>query len=152
MCDMTYSYVWHDSFNMCDMTHSTWASAKVKELIQYVWHDSFNMCDLTHSMCVTWLIQYVWYDSLNMCDMTHSTCVTWLIQHGRQQRWKNSFIHERTQTHEVWDTHIEWFMSHIWMSHVTHTERVMLHIWMRCETRVRISAMGWLWLVGSIKV
>jgi len=51
MCDMTHSYVWHDSFicvtwliHMCDKTHS------------YVWHDSF--------ICVTWLI--------HMCDMTHS--------------------------------------------------------------------------------
>jgi len=51
MCDMTHSYVWHDSFtcvtwliHMCDMTHL------------HVWHDSF--------ICVTWLI--------HMCDMTHS--------------------------------------------------------------------------------
>ena len=53
MCDMTSSYVRHDSFicatwliHMCDMTHS------------YLWHDSF--------ICATWLI--------HMCDMTHS-CV-----------------------------------------------------------------------------
>jgi len=79
MCDMTHSYVWHDSFicvawrihtlrgsftcvtwliHMCAMTHA------------HVWHDSFT--------CVTWLI--------HMCDMTHSymwhdsfICVTWLI-------------------------------------------------------------------------
>jgi len=51
MCDMTHSYVWHDSFicvtwliHMCDMTHS------------HVWHDSFT--------CVTWLI--------HICDMTHN--------------------------------------------------------------------------------
>ena len=64
LCDMTHSYVWHDSFicvtcpihaggwficvtwriHMCDMTHS------------YVWHDAF--------MCVTWRI--------HMCDMTHT--------------------------------------------------------------------------------
>ena len=51
MCDMTHSYVGHDSFicvtwliHMCDMTHS------------YVWHSSF--------ICVTWLI--------HMWDMTHS--------------------------------------------------------------------------------
>ena len=56
-CDMTHSYVWHDSFicvtwliHMCDMTPS------------HVWHDSFlcmtwllHMCDMTH--------QYVWHDS-----------------------------------------------------------------------------------------
>ena len=87
MCDMTHSYVWHDSFtcvtgliHMCDMTHSC------------VWSDSFicvkwpiHMCDVPHSYvwqhsstCVTWIIQkldtahsYVWHDS--------SICVTWLI-------------------------------------------------------------------------
>jgi len=65
MCDMSHSYVRHDSFisvteliHMCDMTHS------------YVWHNSF--------MCVTWLIHmrdmthlYVWQDSF--------ICVTWVI-------------------------------------------------------------------------
>ena len=72
MCDMTHSYVWHDSFLyvtwlifMCDMTRS------------YVWHDSFlcepwliPMCDMTRS--------YMWHDSflcaiwlVPMCDMTH---------------------------------------------------------------------------------
>ena len=51
MCDMTHSYVWHDSFifvtwliHICDMTHL------------YVWPDSF--------IRVTWLI--------HTCDMTYS--------------------------------------------------------------------------------
>jgi len=79
MCDMTHSYVGHDSLicvtwliHMCDMTHS------------YVKHDSF--------ICVAWLI-HVWHDSsmcvpslIHMRDMTRSNvwhdafvCVTWLI-------------------------------------------------------------------------
>jgi len=108
-CDLTHSYVWHDSFicvtwlvrkcdiliRTCDMTHS------------YVWHDSFvcvtwliHMCDLTHSyvwhdsfVCVTWLdrmfdmiYSYVWHDSF-VCDMTHLYVwpdsfvrATWLIR------------------------------------------------------------------------
>ena len=93
MCDMTHSYVRHDSFirvtwlmHTCDMTHS------------YVWHDSFicvtwliHTCDMTHSyvwhdsfICVTWLI--------HTCDMSQSfTCVTWLIHmcgmtHSRPHR------------------------------------------------------------------
>ena len=78
-CDMTHSYVWHDSFmrvtwlihacdiliHMFDMTYS------------YVWRDSF--------ICVTWLI--------HMCDVTHShawrdsfICVTWLILHQSSTR------------------------------------------------------------------
>jgi len=80
VCDMTHSYMWHDTFvyvawliHVCDMTHL------------YVWHTSFtrvtwriHMCDMTHS--------YVWHDSFicvtrlshtndetrPLCDMTHS--------------------------------------------------------------------------------
>jgi len=96
MCDMTHSYVWHDSFicvpwliHMCAMTHS------------YMWHDSFicmtwliHGCDRTLSY-VTWLI-FKWHISVT-CDVTHFiisrfewsewlpsahdsfNCVTWLI-------------------------------------------------------------------------
>ena len=97
MCDMTHSYVWHDSFtcvncliHVWDISHSIWEMRKshctpftsracVTLLIHvcdtthpYVWHDSF--------ICVTWLI--------HTCDMTHSNvtysksrfiCVTWLV-------------------------------------------------------------------------
>jgi len=89
LCDMTHSFMWHDSFicvacvaiPLWDMTHSS------------LWYDS--------SICVTWLIHlhdmthiYVWHDSficlacvaIPLCDMTHSsvwldsfTCATWLI-------------------------------------------------------------------------
>jgi len=93
MCDMTHSYVWHDSFicvtwliHMCDMTHSYSLSATSSAIClihmcdmthSYVWHDSFIrlvsdiICSLSYSyvwhdsfICVTWLI--------HMCDMTHS--------------------------------------------------------------------------------
>ena len=74
-CDMTHSYVWHDSIwqgishswmsHTCDMTHSC------------MWHESF--------ICVTWLIHMrdvthscVWHDSfiwviglIHMGDVTH---------------------------------------------------------------------------------
>jgi len=95
MCDITPTYVWHDSYisvtwlihrcdttcsYVCGMTHTC------------VWHDScihvtylLHMCDMTHThvwhdsyTCVTWLIHmydmtftYVWRDSY--------MCVTWLI-------------------------------------------------------------------------
>jgi len=103
VCDMTHSYVWHDSFcvwhdslicltwliHVCDMTHSyVWTHS-------CVWHDSF--------ICVTWLIHlcdithpFVWHDSLTrvtdsfICDMTPSTStlmwhdtftsMTWLLK------------------------------------------------------------------------
>ena len=84
MCDMTHSYVWHDSFicvtwlnHVCHMTHS------------YVWRGSFacvtwlnHICDMTHSyvhhdplICATWLI--------HMCHMTHAH--VWLMsRHSRR--------------------------------------------------------------------
>ena len=59
MCDMTHSYVWHDSFvcvtwliHMCDMTHDSFICVT---WLVYVWHVSF--------ICVPWLI--------HMCAMTH---------------------------------------------------------------------------------
>ena len=80
MCDMTHSYVWHDSFvcvtwhiRMCDMTHS------------YVWHDSLT--------CVTWLI--------HMCDThmthtwhTHDTHMThtWHMTHTHAYPWNCKVI------------------------------------------------------------
>jgi len=93
MCDMTHSYVWHDSF-----IRVTW-------LIPYMWHDTFiNMNEsaqtnlLCHTpvalyaghmstiKCVTWLIHmcdmthsYVWPDSFHICDMTHS--YIWMSRH-----------------------------------------------------------------------
>jgi len=77
MCNMTHSYVWHDSLNHSfDTTYS------------HVWHDSSTV---THSgrpcltrlevwrdsfICVTRLTHsYVWHDSLK--------CVTWLSQSDR---------------------------------------------------------------------
>jgi len=89
MCDMTHSYVWHDSIHscawhasllcviwlthMCNMTHSyAWRDSF------FMWHDSFlhvtwliRMSDMTHA--------YEWHDSflrvtclILTCNMTHS--------------------------------------------------------------------------------
>ena len=101
MCDMTDSYLRHDSFNMCDMTHSyvwhksVWHASFIRVTCvfsnmcdmthlyvcdmthSYVWHDSFNMCDMTAS--------YLWHISFNMCDLTHS--YVW-----HKSVWHASFI------------------------------------------------------------
>jgi len=100
VCDMTHSYVSHDSFTCvtwliytCDMTHSSeWCAINACTwhcgAICSVWHDAF--------ICVTWLIHVrdmihscAWHDSFMSgavcsvcydlfmcfrfsCDMTHS--------------------------------------------------------------------------------
>jgi len=142
-CDMTHSYVWHDSFicvtgliHMCDMTHS------------YVWHDSF--------ICVTCLIymrnmpwSYVWHVSF-ICvacrshtrDTPQTTCVslwvwwadaTWLIHvcdTTHSYVWHDSFIcvtwpiHTRDMTHSY-----TWHDSFIYLTWLIHT-RDMAHSYM----------------------
>jgi len=147
MCDMTFSYVWHDPSkysssitralnpglqpSMCDMTHS------------YVWHDSFirvtwliyvfvpqHTCfqlgpaalDVSQDsfICVTWLI-HVWHDSF--------ICVTWLL-HMRHDSfmWDMSdecdttigvtrLIHMRGMTHSRLT---DSFICAEWLTHVWH--------------------------------
>jgi len=99
VCDMTHSYMWHDSFicvtwliHMCDMTHS------------YVWHDSF--------ICVTWLI-HAWKASF-VCDMrhvTHLSCVTCPIPMWHDSLW-HSVWHDSCDLHMWHDsfnmTHHKW--------------------------------------------
>jgi len=126
-CDMTNSYVWHNScihmtwvMYTCDMTHAN------------VWHDSFirvtcliHMCDMTHPY-VSWLMHmcymthlYVWHDSFKCMEQLISchvficvtwlischvfTCVTWLIQMLASPTNLTRFIHMCKITHSyVW--------------------------------------------------
>ena len=76
VCDMTYSYVWHDwficvawSIHMCDRTHS------------HVWRDAF--------IWVTWLIQ--------MCDSTHS--YVWHHSFHISKKLQAIAMQESLQTH-----------------------------------------------------
>ena len=62
MCDVTYSYVWHDSFTWWHVSfiRVTWLVHTNELTHLHMWHDSF--------ICVTWFIFHVWCDSI--------TCVT----------------------------------------------------------------------------
>jgi len=203
ICDMTHSYVWHDSFmyvtwlipigcwyHVC-MTHCceetwlilmlhdsficvTWLILIVcrflicmthcceKTWLIHIWHDSF--------ICVTWLIPIVcrypiW--TTHCCDMTHSYVCRDLLIYGTAliYREQHSFICMRA----VPLIHMEVpFHSFIWNG--THMyecrsiyERCLcfFHVWQvyvcRCRRTcwrymVAKTHMGWLRLVGSIKL
>jgi len=122
--------VWHDSFicvtwliHMCDMTHS------------YVVHDSFicndeinlhHTCDMTHS--------YMWHDAfisetrpMSMWDRTHLYAGTWLV-HLYVAR-HSFFCDDETNLHHTPD------MSHLYVGHdsficgIWHTHtRDMTHV------------------------
>jgi len=119
---------------MGDMTHC------------YVWRDSF--------VCVTWLIVTcdvtrlcVWHDSLLrvtwlvcVCDMSPSGWLWWsrpLIM---------DLIYHVTRNNESCHTHKR-VKSHVTMSHVTH-----YHQWSPLIMDLIYGGMGWLRLVGSLKL
>jgi len=72
VCNMTHSYVRHDSYTCVTFSYVWHAHS-------YVWLDSSNVFDAF--MCVTWLISesnsllwmpVIWHVShINVCDMTH---------------------------------------------------------------------------------
>jgi len=114
MCDLTHSYVWHDS---------------------HVWHDLF--------ICVTWLARgcnrtdsYVWRDLLTVVTRLVHTRVTWLFHTCDMTPpyvWHNFFlaatwliIHVNTHTH----THTQDTPTHTWHTHThthTHTHHSCKH-------------------------
>jgi len=68
MCDMTHSYVWHDScicVRFLIHIHCTRGDG-VADIVRWrdTWHDSF--------ICVTWLIHMCAMTRNYMCHMTHS--------------------------------------------------------------------------------
>jgi len=100
-CDMTHSYVWHDSLLQARLTHKRDKSHSICHMTRsYMWYDSIicvtyelyhrhdslpNMtcltpyvtwrihtCDMTDFICVTWLITAG--TTTETCDMTHSRC------------------------------------------------------------------------------
>ena len=79
MCDMTHSYVWHDS-GICVMSwiRVTWLIHRCDVTHSYLLHDSFcagrdsfHICYMTNSYLLHDSF-YVGRDSFHMCDMTHS--------------------------------------------------------------------------------
>jgi len=65
MCDVTRSWVWHDSF-----ISATWLVRECDMTRSWVWHDSF--------ICVTWLIACGLLRGF-MGGLLVCVCVTWLV-------------------------------------------------------------------------
>jgi len=145
MCDMTHTYVLHDSsiyvtwlaqtcvrasslcvtwlIHMCDMTHS------------YVWHDSFVLHDLF--IFVTWFTQ--------ACARASFVCVTWLIH---MCHLTHTYVFHDLFMHVTWLTQTcarASFVRVTWLIHMcdmTHTHALY----------DLFKIMGWLRLVGSLKL
>jgi len=74
LCNVTYSYVWHDVF-ICVLDIPFICSTIIMHMTHsYVWYDSF--------ICVIWLI--------HMCDLTYSYA------------WHDSFICASRHMHYMW--------------------------------------------------
>ena len=104
-CDMTHSYVWHDSFicvtwliHMCDMTHS------------YVCHDSFIFVCFENESDVTWLymcselVEFVGVAQWGILTQIHKS-IPWII-------WRSKVWHMNTsgniQMSKVWHMNTSW--------------------------------------------
>jgi len=131
MCDMTYSYVRHESFicvswliytllKMIEACHThewvmahTWMS-QVTHMNESSHTREWVMSHTCmHLVCICW---YLWL--IRMCNVTHSydsfveSCHTykWVMSHT----WMSHITHMNESCHTY-----EWVQSHIWMSHAT---------------------------------
>jgi len=121
--------VWH---SVCDMTHS------ICDTTNSMWYMTQSMCDMTHWRCATWLTQDVWRDSSKIRDKTGCTRVEWLIENV----WNYSLQICAWPIEDVWHTHQ-------WRSSLTSRVAPHTHV---CHTLVTWPTMGWLRLVGSLKL
>ena len=110
ICDVTHSYVWHDSsirvtetwpIQLCDWARSCmWHDASIyvcESTIRVMWH--IRTCDVTQSLsfiCLTWRI--------HICDVTLS------------YMWRDLYIYVYIGTHTQAQTHTH-----------THTHTIMLN-------------------------
>jgi len=155
MCDMTHSYVWHDSsicvtwlIHMCDMTHPyMWHESFIRVTCSYVWRDScanvtwiIHVCDMTHAVTHP----YGWHDVFGAfssgtalaatpfrskfykCEMTHPVTNLWGWNFKGAQ-WQ----HYATPSRSKPTCHVREWVMYTWVWLVT----IMAHAWMRQVTK-----------------
>jgi len=143
MCDMTRSFVWHDSF-LCVMTHfvrhrKTMSHVHTSEWVMphkwtsHVTHTR-KTCHVSQDFRKTWMS--------HVTHMNESCHVIWMSHDivRRETCFARLFMHEKSMRH-AW--RIPWMnLSHIWMTHVTHThthEWVVPRKWISQVTRLNES-------------
>jgi len=141
---MTHSYVWHDSciyvqwLIMC----VTWL-IHISAITRHMRHRK-KSCHTyqTVLICVIWLLPILWrmwrvvyryVHVFDMCDMT------------------SSYFNNSSQIGTSHVTHIKQSCSSVHLHHVTHMNE-SCHTHMNQAWRKSCHTMGWLWLVGSIKL
>jgi len=139
VCDMTHSYMWHDSLVYEWVTSRTDAS-RTWTLMRIMTHLMSVMTHIWMSHFTNWHVTNMnvdeYHDSFT-CDMTRSymneSCHTWMSHdtHQHSCSWRDSFIqkHPIATSALVDGPACEWHdpfvcvtrLAHIWMSHVTHS-------------------------------
>jgi len=117
ICDMTYSYVWHDS-SICDSSIFICVLSNI--------YDSFSYTYVTHSYLMS-VITHMWliyiYDSF-ICDSFI------YVTHSYSYVWHDAFICMIALIY-MWLIDIcnsERVMSHMWHIEIGNSERVMPHM------------------------
>jgi len=156
MCDMTHSYVWHDSFirvtwliHMCDMTHS------------YVWHDSFiyvidklkransEECDITRETQENTV--FLSFKKEKYCDSTRESC--WMI--SRKSRL-NVFLFLVADRKSRWMLFSSWLKTGnlvVWLPVLN--ERKTVLSWNKRKTVFSFfqrKSRGWRRCIGCLKL
>jgi len=132
MCDMTHSYVCHDSllYHTCAMTHYwRWNAHTMRSVMNESWHtyewvtshirmshDTHmnESCHTYHVECYEWVMSHIW-----MSRGTHMNESWHTYEWGMSQIWMRPI----TRMNKSCYTN-EWVMPHVWMSHVTYMNHI----------------------------
>jgi len=159
MCEWVMSHIW-----MRHVTHmnESWPLDECPSPVLRVW-SHIELSHVTH-MNESWISQvYQWVMSHEwMGHVTHinepwmSRVHQWVMSHALMSHVTQSHVTRMDESCPMYKWVYEWVVSCVWMSHVTHIndswmsrvyEWGISHIWIR-----HVTHMGWLQLVGSLKL
>jgi len=148
MCDMTHSYMWHDSF-ICATIWYIWRShhGTHRNASSHIWMRDVICMNASCHTCSRQADRCEYPKSWQAMGMAYED--TWVMSHVwiyiSTRTWISHVTHEWVMSH-ICMSHVacihkaytyEWVKSHMWMSHVTHVnesrhtcECVTSHVWM----------------------